>query len=258
MKRVSLADVSHRIIIFSLFGRTLEQIARRLSRLGVRCVTCRGNVHSRKRAMAAFQEDGEAVGERVILLSLENAASGANLKRASHVILVDPVPGSSSESFAAERQAVGRAVRQGMADEGEDEEGAVKTTQVIRLVVAGSIEEETHRRNEEIRKESQMDEEMAGGVGHKSNLKKSLRIERRNSEIEFYCNIKQRPEVEVGDDIQMKEKGKEQEEEEQGEQKVVHNKRRRRRKRTRSERKEEEMDDAEPPNKKMKIDEDSE
>ena len=30
---------------------------------------------------------------------------------------IDPVPGSSSEAFAAERQAVGRAVRQGMSKE---------------------------------------------------------------------------------------------------------------------------------------------
>lgn len=50
---------------------------------------------------------------RVIMLSLEHAASGTNLTEASHIILIDPVAGSESEAFSIERQAIGRAHRMG-------------------------------------------------------------------------------------------------------------------------------------------------
>ena len=50
---------------------------------------------------------------RVIMLSLEHAASGTNLVEASHVILIDPVAGSKEEAIAVESQAIGRAHRMG-------------------------------------------------------------------------------------------------------------------------------------------------
>ena len=45
---------------------------------------------------------------KVILLSLENAASGTNLTAASHVCLIDRVASSATEAYASERQAIGR------------------------------------------------------------------------------------------------------------------------------------------------------
>jgi SNF2 family DNA or RNA helicase len=50
---------------------------------------------------------------RVIMLSLEHAASGTNLTEATHIILIDPVAGSQSEAFSTEQQAIGRAHRMG-------------------------------------------------------------------------------------------------------------------------------------------------
>jgi len=88
---------------------------------------------------------------RIILLSIQNAASGANLTRATHVLLIDPAPGSTTEAYAAEKQAIGRAVRQGM-DGGEP-------TRVVRFVVSNTIEEETYLRNKATRNKTTTEED---------------------------------------------------------------------------------------------------
>ena len=54
---------------------------------------------------------------RVIMLSLQNAASGTNLVEASHVVLIDPVAGSKQEAISIESQAIGRAHRMGQVKE---------------------------------------------------------------------------------------------------------------------------------------------
>ena len=50
---------------------------------------------------------------RVIMLSLEHAASGTNLVEATHVILIDPVADTKERAVAVESQAIGRAHRMG-------------------------------------------------------------------------------------------------------------------------------------------------
>ena len=50
---------------------------------------------------------------RVIMLSLEHAASGTNLVEATHVILIDPVADTTERAVAIESQAIGRAHRMG-------------------------------------------------------------------------------------------------------------------------------------------------
>ena len=49
----------------------------------------------------------------MIMLSLENAASGTNLVEATHVILIDPVADTKQRAVAIESQAIGRAHRMG-------------------------------------------------------------------------------------------------------------------------------------------------
>ena len=150
-------STSNKIIIFSLFGDVLKDIQSRLDMIGIKSSKLIGNVYSRQRAMSAFQTTTATSASankntdsktRVILVSIKHAASGANLTEATHVILCDAVPGSSSEAYSYERQAVGRVVRQGMS---LMENG--KVPKVVRLVVKHSIEHETHERNENIRKQ---------------------------------------------------------------------------------------------------------
>ena len=94
---------------------------------GITSVYCKGNVHVRNSAMAKFKQKG---GPRVILLSLEHAASGSNLTEASHVILVDPIKGSAKFRTATEQQAIGRAHRIGQAE----------PVTVVRLIMKNTIE----------------------------------------------------------------------------------------------------------------------
>jgi hypothetical protein len=91
----------------------------------------------RNKALNAFKAEDSKI--RVILLSLENAASGTNLIEASHIILMgnsptsslvsllslssplfthlfaplDPVTETKKEAQPVESQAIGRALRQG-------------------------------------------------------------------------------------------------------------------------------------------------
>jgi len=72
-------------------------------------------------------EDSEV---RVIMLSMDKSAAGTNLIEATHIILFDPPGGSLSEAHAIERQAIGRAVRQGQN----------KSVTVLRFIVNNTIE----------------------------------------------------------------------------------------------------------------------
>eukprot|EP01083_Nonionella_stella_P299904 1021196_1 len=170
-------DESNHVIIFSIFAKALDSIKEQLSVINIPVVSCRGNVYIRRKAMLAFQSDEMKSDARIILLSTESAASGADLTKASHVILIDPVPGSGSESFAAERQAVGRAVRQGMSANG-------RATKVLRFVASDTIEHETHIRNEEMRQKLK-----EHGEGNDCDGFKYLRLKRTKDEIEFYMKI---------------------------------------------------------------------
>ena len=208
----TLEDPNNRIIIFSLFGKLLKILKDRLKMVGIDAGICRGNVRTRMKAMGAFQGgcDG-AGGNRVILLSTKNAASGADLKLATHVVLVDPVPGSASESFAMERQAVGRAVRQGM-----DERGSA--TKVVRLVIRDTIEQEIHDRNGKVRDQTSNGTEKAKmeRENMRWKLSHSLKMEdRTQDEIDFYLNIRKLRVVNRGDSkrtIRMKRKRNDKEE----------------------------------------------
>ena len=153
-------ETSNKLIIFSLFGNILKSIATRLEMIGIKSSMLVGNVYARRRAMSAFQtktkarttNEGKNKEEsiRVMLISIKHAASGANLTEATHVILCDAVSGSTSEAYSSERQAIGRAVRQGMSLNDRNE-NYKKITKVLRFVVKNTIEHETHERNEKIR-----------------------------------------------------------------------------------------------------------
>eukprot|EP00466_Bigelowiella_natans_P000877 jgi/Bigna1/54192/estExt_Genewise1Plus.C_290113 len=83
----------------------------------------------RNKSVRRFKDDAECV--RVMLLSLDNTASGLDLIVATHVILLDQPAGSPEERAVVETQAIGRVHRQG-----QDQ-----VVQVIRLVMRDTVEE---------------------------------------------------------------------------------------------------------------------
>jgi SNF2 family DNA or RNA helicase len=100
-----------KVIIFSQWDSMLHMIGDTLYENNIPHVYVKGNVHQRNKAIETFQNDEKV---SVIMLSLQNAASGINLTQANYVILIDPVAGTKEEARAIETQAIGRAYRQVM------------------------------------------------------------------------------------------------------------------------------------------------
>lgn len=132
-----IADPKARIILFSQWGGLFSRLQDALDKHEIEYVICRGNVFMRNKAIKAFNTQKKV---QVIMLSLESAASGANLQKASHVIIMDPPAGTKEEADAIESQAIGRAHRQGQK----------KKLVVIRMVMKDTVEEELLKRKDEI------------------------------------------------------------------------------------------------------------
>ncbi len=86
------------------------------------------------RALKQFKTDANV---KVIFLTLDRTASGTNLVEASHVVLLDPLETSYEEVQVAEKQAIGRACRQGQ----------TKKVKVVWFIIKNSVEEELYWRN---------------------------------------------------------------------------------------------------------------
>ncbi|MES1910472.1 MAG: hypothetical protein MHM6MM_003058 [Cercozoa sp. M6MM] len=123
-----------RIVLFSAQDQTLQLVVALLNEYKITCVTCRGNVWQRRKALAAFSQEGKLKkgAARVLAMSLKSSASGTNLLNSTHVFLLDALVGTREQVRAQEMQAVGRGSRQGM-------EHPVK---VVRMLVRGSKEYE--------------------------------------------------------------------------------------------------------------------
>jgi SNF2 family DNA or RNA helicase len=116
----------NRVIIFSQWDNMLSLISDSLRENEIDTVFCKGSVYSRNAAIKAFKEGTK----RIIMLSLENAASGINLTEATHILMMDPISGTKEEADAIEGQAIGRSCRLG-----QD-----KQVKVIRMIVKDTIE----------------------------------------------------------------------------------------------------------------------
>mmetsp|Transcript_34324 Transcript_34324/g.54932 ORF Transcript_34324/g.54932 Transcript_34324/m.54932 type:complete len:132 (-) Transcript_34324:125-520(-) len=108
--------------------------------MGVPHLQLSGNIYQRSDILRRFQDETQD-GERVLLLSLEHAASGTNLTAANHVVFVHPMHATSAErAVAYEAQAIARCRRYGQE----------KTVHCWRFVSRGTIEEtitSTHQRD---------------------------------------------------------------------------------------------------------------
>lgn len=114
-------------IVFSYWHDTLSLVYRSLNKCGISASFCDGDSRSMAKALLNFTT-GQS---KVLLLSAQAKASGANLQCATTVILLDPSGQSAEHGSALENQAIGRAVRMGQAN-------AVK---IVRFCVENSIEE---------------------------------------------------------------------------------------------------------------------
>jgi SNF2 family DNA or RNA helicase len=104
-----------RIIVFSQWDDMLSLIGKTLAENEIENCFVKGNVWSRNSAIRKFKEVKTIEGSdnKVIMLSLKNAASGTNLTEATHIFFVEPINASREESRAIESQAIARACRVG-------------------------------------------------------------------------------------------------------------------------------------------------
>ena len=124
-----------KVIIFSKWDMLLQYLGDAFQsdtdHLKELSVVCRGTVQARRRALESFQETLPS-SPSILLLSLNNAASGTHLTIATHIILVDPVTGTKEEAQAIDAQALARAHRLGQS----------KTVTAVRFIVHSTIDQE--------------------------------------------------------------------------------------------------------------------
>lgn len=127
--RILIANKNNRIIIFSQWESMLTLVGKSLADNGVNNAFVKGNVWCRNKSISKFKKGNDT---KVIMLSLNNSASGTNLIEATHVIFIEPVDSDYNTIKAIEGQAIGRACRLGQN----------KKVKVIRILTRGTIEEE--------------------------------------------------------------------------------------------------------------------
>ena len=129
----------NRIIVFSQWNNMLNLLSKTLSENGVGNSIVKGNVWSRNSAISKFKKGVNKMGgeNKVIMLSLNNAASGTNLTEASHIFFIEPIDASKKEVQAIEGQAIGRACRLGQ----------VNKVNIVRILAKNTIEEEIFNKN---------------------------------------------------------------------------------------------------------------
>jgi len=147
MIRSLVAIDETRIIIFSQWDRMLSLIGNSLCECGIENSFVKGNVWARNSAINKFKlgtnKDGK--DNKVIMLSLKNAASGTNLTEATHIFFVEPINAPKMECKSIEGQAIGRACRLGQKNK----------INVIRVLTKNTIEEDIfHKSYEEVNPEN--------------------------------------------------------------------------------------------------------
>jgi len=132
-----VAQKETRIIIFSQWDDMLSLIGKTLAANEIDNCFVKGNVWSRNSAIRKFKmgKTNHGTDNKVIMLSLKNAASGTNLTEATHIFFVEPINESREESRAIEGQAIARACRVGQKQQ----------VLVSRILIENTIEEDIYR-----------------------------------------------------------------------------------------------------------------
>ena len=123
------ADQNNRIIIFSQWDNMLHLVSKTLNYVNVKNTFLTGNVWVKTASLNKFKNINDV---NVIMLSLNNSASGANLIEATHIIFIEPIDLPYRQVKSIEEQAIGRACRIGQK----------KTINIIRILTKNTIEEQ--------------------------------------------------------------------------------------------------------------------
>jgi SNF2 family DNA or RNA helicase len=96
----------------------------------------KGNVFQRNKAIESFRGLRSGEKSKVIMLSLENKASGTHLVEANHIIFIDIMNMYHEEIKAIEQQAIARAYRIGQK----------RKVTIHRLITKNTVEETIYKK----------------------------------------------------------------------------------------------------------------
>mmetsp|Transcript_10284 Transcript_10284/g.17653 ORF Transcript_10284/g.17653 Transcript_10284/m.17653 type:complete len:407 (+) Transcript_10284:1-1221(+) len=129
LREIHRREAGAKVLLFSQWNSLRSHVGQALRDARVKYLSLEGTIFDRSRVLQQFQSDPSI---SLLLLSLEDSASGTNLTVASHVFLLHPMLASSKEEATSfEAQAVGRVRRLGQ----------TKPVHVWRFMTCGTIEE---------------------------------------------------------------------------------------------------------------------
>lgn len=139
VKQLHAEDDGCKVICFVQWEDLKRKISSALEEFGVQHLTLKGSIWARRAALVNFQYEEDS--PRLLLLSLQESASGTNLTAANHVIIVHPMEAATrEEAVAYEMQAMGRVRRPGQ----------TRKIHIWRFVTVGTVEQqitEEHQRD---------------------------------------------------------------------------------------------------------------
>merc|ERR1719161_1019303 len=111
IRELRSADPTAKILLFVQFEDLKRKVATSLQEFGIPTSQLHGSVGQRGNIISEWQNNATSA-TCVLLLSLQESASGANLTAANHVVFLHPMLASTPEQAVGyEAQAIGRARR---------------------------------------------------------------------------------------------------------------------------------------------------
>jgi len=115
LKEIEATPKEDKVIIFTQFNNLVEHLSEIFVKKDIQYVTLRGQPSEINMSLQKFKHDPEI---KVLLMSVEQAASGINVQEANHVYFAHPVFGMEFEKAAITyNQCIGRAYRIGQKKE---------------------------------------------------------------------------------------------------------------------------------------------
>ncbi|CAD7955549.1 unnamed protein product [Amoebophrya sp. A120] len=142
LKQIKKDDPGSKAIVFCQWTDLMKKIdaAFKVYQFKSRMLN-KANANTQNKVVRCFQKDkADEYGEspEILLMSLENKASGTTLTRARYILFVHPVLAkSAAESMAIEQQALGRVRRLGQ---------TASAVSVYRFYACGTVEEKLHKK----------------------------------------------------------------------------------------------------------------
>jgi len=139
LQEIQATGDNAKVLVFTQWEALRRKIRSAFIEFNVPFLELKGTSSQRDHLIQLFQSETDK--RFVMLMSLENSASGTNLTRASHVIFVHPMSAESRETaLAFEAQAIGRCCRIGQ---------RADVVHVWRFVALGTVEEQITRQHQD-------------------------------------------------------------------------------------------------------------